>query len=284
MRAHSTASAIGGFTLIEMLVATALLLVVMSGVSGLYLAHRNARIAEDLSQTVEAELRLAMDKLLFKLRNAPYGAGWGDPALWVNWTSALVVPGTSPPVAANPNVTLGIDASTPDTLSVGSCTSTPIDSLAADAAAGATALTVTNGANFNNSSRSVILINDSESVKVLSVSGNTLNIDTDPDETVSPGAQGVSKVYRIGTPICRVDVVTYSVDTATATLREDFNRGAGPQVIVDGITNMKIASDTTGVAPKYTIKLTARASATEPFTTTVAQRSLSSIATSRINN
>ena len=88
----------------------------------------------------------------------------------------------------------------------------------------------------------------------------------------------------MGTPICRVGVVTYSVDTATSTLREDLNNGAEAQVIVDGITNMKIATDTTGTAPKYTITLTARASATDPLTTTVAQRSLTSIATARINN
>ena len=267
------ARAIRGFTIVEMMVAIALLLVVMSGVASLYLAHRSARVSEDLSQTVEAGLRLGMDRLLFKLRNAGYGASWGNPTLWVTWVT--------PSFTGNPMVAPGADASTPDTLSIGSCTSTPVARLAADAAAGASTLTLDSAANLDASSRSVIMISDSESVKILSTSSNTINIDANPDETEAPGAQGVSKVYRTGTPICRVDVVTYSVDTATATLLEDLNQGAGAQVIVDGIANMQITTDTTGVKPKYTIALTAQAIAADPLTTTVTQRSLTSIATAR---
>jgi prepilin-type N-terminal cleavage/methylation domain-containing protein len=285
MNAPTSPKVTRGFTLVETMVATALLVIVMSGVTGLYVAHRNARVAEELSQTVEAQLRLGMDKLLFRLRNAPYGVPWGeDLTVWVTWTSSLIVSGSSPPVATNPNITAGADASTPDTVSVAGCSSKPVASLAADTVANATAYTVDNGAEFDNSSRSVIMINDSEPFKIVSTSGNTINVDHNPDETEDPGPTGVSKIYRIGTPICRVGVVTYSVDTATSTLREDLNHGAGPQVIVDGITNMKITTDTTGTAPKYTITLTARASATDPLTTTVAQRSLTSIATARINN
>lgn len=268
------ARAIRGFTMVEIMVAIALLLIVMSGVAGLYLAHRSARVSEDLSQTVEAQLRLGMDQLLFRLRNAGYGATWGNPTLWVTWVT--------PSFTSNPMVVQGADASTPDTISIGSCTSTPVARLAADAAAGATTLTLDSAANLDSSSRSVIMISDSESAKILSKSGNTINIDANPDETAAPGAQGVSKIYRTGTPICRFDVVTFSVDTATATLRADLNQGANPQVIVDGIINMKIVTVTTGVVrPKYTITLTAHASAADPLTTTVAQRSLTSIATAR---
>src|SRR5215217_5206168 len=91
-----------GFTLVEMLVAIALITVVMAGGGGLYLAHRNARVSEDLNQTVEAGLRLGMDKLLFRLRNARYGAGWGNPTLWVTWIT----------FAGNPTIT-ALDASDP---------------------------------------------------------------------------------------------------------------------------------------------------------------------------
>jgi len=273
-RARTHASA--GFTLVEMMVATVVMILTMAGVGGLYLAHHEARISEDLSQTVEAELRLAMEPILFKLRNAGYGAPWGvsgDPTLWITWVPGLT---TSPPV-----ITAGATAADPDALTVANCTSGPVARLAANAAANDTSLILDSAAELDASSRSVILINDSESAKIVSVSGDTIDIDRDPDETASPGQQGVSRAYPIGTPLCRVDVVTYSVDTATATLRENLNQGAGPEVIVDGITNLKVTSDTTGVKPTYTVTLTARASDSDPFTAAVAQRSLTSIATPR---
>jgi len=278
MRQLVTPRSGAGFTLVEMIVATVMMIIVMAGVAGLYVAHRNARVAEDLSQTVEAQLRLGMDTILFKLRNAGYGAGWGTPALWVTWVS--------PSFTGNPMITQGT-GSAPDTLSVASCTSRPVAWLAADAAAGATSLVLDSAAGLDSSTRSVILINDSESAKITSISGNTINIETRPDETDPPEPDGVLTSYRTdtpatkGTPICRVDIVTYSVDTAAATLREDLNQGAGPQVIVDGITDLQVATDTTGVRPKFQITLTARASAWDPFTTTVAQRSLTSLATAR---
>ena len=103
-------------------------------------------------------------------------------------------------------------------------------------------------------------------------------IDTNPTIT---GPQGVSRAYAVSTPICRVDVVTYSVDTTNNKLMRDDNQGAGAQSIMDGISNMKINAVTGGATTKYQITLTARSSLPDPTVLATTTRSLSSTATAR---
>jgi hypothetical protein len=95
------------------------------------------------------------------------------------------------------------------------------------------------------------------------------------------GPQGVSLAYPIGVPVCRVDVITYSVDTATKTLRGGREPDAGAQVVMDGITNMKIVTDATGTKPRYKVTLTGVSSQNDPFTSAAVQRSMMSTASAR---
>ena len=108
---------------------------------------------------------------------------------------------------------------------------------------------------------------------VLGVETSCDEIDTSPLVT---GDQGTMHTHLIGTPICRVDVITYSVDTASQTLKMDAHQGDGPQPIVAGITNMKVATSSAGSNFKYDVTLTGITSAIIPGTHAYETRSLSS--------
>src|SRR6188768_3553313 len=107
MNSVNTKSSQQGFTLVE-------LLLVMAGVSGLYLGQQSARSSEDLSQTVEAQLRTAMDRVMFSLRSAGYGAPKTNLSAWIPWVASMTT---------DPKITLGAGASDPDTVSIALCTS-----------------------------------------------------------------------------------------------------------------------------------------------------------------
>jgi hypothetical protein len=106
-------------------------------------------------------------------------------------------------MTADPLITAGATASDPDTMKIALCTPLPVTTLASDAAGGTTTLTVNSAADLNNTNKRLIYINEAESALILSVTGNTLSIDTDP---ATGGPQGTAQVHLAGTPICRVDV------------------------------------------------------------------------------
>jgi prepilin-type N-terminal cleavage/methylation domain-containing protein len=258
-----------GFTLVELLVSLTIFLLVMVGVSTFYLIQSQVRASEQLGLTMESNLRLATDTVMFTLRNTGYGAPTSGFSTWIPWVAGFT---------ANPLVTAGGSASTPDTVSVALCTSQPVAHLSAGAASGATTLTLDSAASLDATNRRLIYINDKELALIQSVSGNTVTIDTNP--AVS-GNQGLSRAYAISTPICRVDVITYTVNTTTQQLMENDNQGAGALPIMDGVTNMKITVTTGGTHPKYQVVLTAQSSQVDPETLAYTTRSLSSTASTR---
>jgi prepilin-type N-terminal cleavage/methylation domain-containing protein len=256
----------GGFTLVEIVVAIAVLLIVLAGVGGMYVANGRARTSEDLSQVVETQLRLGMERITYTMRTVGYGNPKTNLASWYTWVSGM---------SADPLITAGASASDPDTLKVALCTTVPVATLSATAASGATTMTLDSVADLNTTNKRLIYVNDAQSALILSITGNVISIDTDP---ATGGPQGTARAYTAGTPICRVDVVTYSVDTATQTLREDLNQGAGAQVVIDGITNFKVTSTAapSGGKAKYQITLTARSSKPDPQSGSYITRSLTS--------
>jgi len=258
-----------GFTLVEMMVSLVVFLLVIAGASTYYVAQNRVGVSEQLGITMEANLRLAMEKITFQLRNAGYGAPSGNFASWIPWVTGFT---------ANPMLTAGASASLPDTISVAACTSQPVATLTAGAASGATTLTLNSAAALNATNKRLIFINDNELARISSVSGNTITIDTNPLVT---GNQGVTRAYAISTPLCRVDVTTYAVNTTTMKLMEDANQGAGAQAIVDGVTNLKITADATGPKPKYQIDVTTKSVQVDPSNGAFAFRSLRSTASQR---
>jgi prepilin-type N-terminal cleavage/methylation domain-containing protein len=258
-----------GFTLVELLVSLTVFSLVMAGASTFYVVQSSVRLSEQLGLTMDANLRLAVDTITFSLRNTGYGAPTGSFASWIPWVAGLT---------ANPMITAGANAATPDTVSVASCTSQPVAHLAAGAVAGATTLTLDSAASLNAINRRLIFINDNELALIQSIAGNVISIDTNP---VVVGPQGVSRAYAIATPICRVDVVTYSVDTTAMKLMENDNQGAGAQAVMDGVTNLKIVATGGGTHPKDQVTLTAKSSQIDPSTRAFIFRSLSSTASTR---
>jgi prepilin-type N-terminal cleavage/methylation domain-containing protein len=258
-----------GFTMVEMLVSLVVFLLVIAGVSTYYVAQSRVGLSEQLGISMEANLRLAMDRMMFKLRNAGYGAPTDNFASWMPWVTGFT---------ANPTITAGGSASLPDTISMAACTSTPVASLTAGAAVGATTLTLNSAAALNATNKRLVFINDLELARISSVSGNTITIDTNPLVT---GNQGVTRAYAISTPLCRVDVTTYTIDATTMKLMENANDGAGAQAVMDGLTNLKITSVTTGTLPKYQVELTAKSSQVDPSAAGFTYRSLRSSASKR---
>jgi Tfp pilus assembly protein PilW len=242
-------SKMSGLSTVELLVSLTVAGLVMAGVLSFLIAYRRVTIQEELSAALEANLNVGLRRLSESLRNAGFGVPTTNLSTWVPWVSGFTT---------NPTIINGGTA--PDTLLLASCTTQPVATLTANAASGATVLTVNSTSGFNTTNRRLITIGVSEYAQVTNIGSGTITIDTDP---TTSGNQGLSQAYYIGTPICRVDVVTYSVDTNNYRLLLDRNDGAGPQILLDGINNLKVTSIT---AKQYQITLTARSEQPDPET------------------
>jgi len=168
-------------------------------------------------------IRIAMKRL----SNDLMAAGFGKPS----WTTI--------------NENSGLDFSvryTGGNLDIVGCLGAPGGYLASNVSAGATTITLKtgNGSNFNTTSRSDIKIGDGENAKIISISSDTLTIDTDP--TLS-GTQGLSYTYNANTEVYLVKWVTYSIDnsnTSKPLLKIDEHQGAGAQTIAEYVDSMTI--------------------------------------------
>ena len=252
-----------GFSLTELLVALAVTSLAMVSVIGFHVGHKLRSASEDLNIEVQQNLRLAMEKVQSSLRNSNYGVPAANVSQWINWVGGF---------SSNPVVTAG----PPGSVSVASCGLQPLTTLASTATAGATMMTLTSAAGLDNSNRRLIYIDDAENAIVKSVSGNTITVDTDP---TSGGNQGIAHTYPAGTPVCRVDVTTYSLNSTKKTLQVDSNQGGTAQNLADGITAMSIVVDNAGAQPEYTITLTGQSSKKDPTTSAIITMALSGTAT-----
>jgi Tfp pilus assembly protein PilW len=252
-----------GASLVELMIGMLIGCVALLFIGTYFDSSRRAMLSGSANENVEANLRAGMRTLLDALRGQGYGVPGTALANWINWTG----------YTGNPTIVAGATASIPDAISVASCGGTPLATLATAAAAGATtlALSADMTASLDTASRSLLLLDETESLKVTSVSGTSITVDSDP---TTAGAQGLSRAYPAGTPLCRVDVVTYDVDTANNMLRVNRHDGAGAQPLLDDIVNLKITPTTAG-QPQYQITLTARSGAPDPLAAGPLQRSLS---------
>lgn len=262
-----------GFSLIELLITLVVVSLVMAGVISFFSVQARATLQEELSATLQANLRLASDKVNTSLRSTGYGVPTANLAKWVPWVSHF----TSNPLAVQGS------GSSPDTLSVAACTPEPVATLTANAAMGVATITLAKAVSgkdwpelLDNNTRRLIRIGDSESAHVIQITVDPANasrqiatIDTDP---VGTGSQGLVRFHWAGTPVCRVDVVTYSVDTTTRELKINQNTGGGAQPALDGITDLQV----TITAQEYQISLSGRSDRKDPSTRQYLARSLNS--------
>lgn len=247
-----------GFTLIDLLVALAVMSVVMAGVVGAFAVQNRTYIQQDLALELQQDLRMGMGLVTDRLRTAGYGVPSTNLPQWFPWVGNFT---SNPEIVAGP----------PDTLSVASCFRPPVATLAADAAQDATILTLTDSAELDAGTRRLILIGDATHAHVKSVAGAEITIDTDPTKRDN---QGLSRAYLVGTPVCRVDVLTFSLDVNSKTLRFDENQGDGPLALIEEISDFRI---TPRAAKQYEVVLTASREVPEgQHGTRLVERSLTS--------
>ncbi len=258
-----------GFSLFELLVAMLVMSLVLLGAVGSFSSHNRTAVQQDLSVSTEENLRVGMDALMDSLRNGAYGVPTANLSSWIPWVTGF---------SSNPQ----ISTTSPATVSVAVCTSAPVVTLTGRQVAGTTALNVTSAVAglqlsdlLDTSTKSLILINDSENALVTSVSSGSIQIDEDQ---LTAGNQGTKRTYPQGTPICRVDVRTFTIQTDVSTgmpwLGMDVNQGGGLQSVADGISNLAVTTVTAG--KQYQLTLTARSESVDPTTGAYVTRSLSS--------
>src|SRR5438874_13204459 len=102
-----------GFTLVELMIALVIMSLVMAGVIGFYVTHKNRGLSEDLSMTMEQNLRFSMERVTATFRNAGYGVPSSNFTQWIPWVSGFT---------SNPMITAGANSTTPDTVSIAACT------------------------------------------------------------------------------------------------------------------------------------------------------------------
>lgn len=184
-----------------------------------------------------------MDLVTDTLRRAKYGVPTSNLPQWITWVSGFNI---------NPLVTNG----TPDTLTVAACTADPVATLAADTAnpadVGVTVTTLTLDSTASLQTGNVVRIGDaSEYARVTVDNTTTITIDTDP---VTVGNQEITRRYLTGTPLCRVDVTTFSAD-GNHVLWLNQNDGSAAESIASGINDLQVV--TVAAGKHYQVTLTA---------------------------
>lgn len=249
-----------GMTLVEVMVTLVIVGVITAGIVGFFAHYRASSHQQEDVVSLQNNLRAASDHITSQLRRAGYGMPQSMLPLWVDWVDGF---------QANPQVTAGASVADPDTLTVASCTARPVAYVAETLAAGVANTTVMLESALSGkgiaelidpaSGRGLIRFGAGASltggfalVTATPGAGTTaaVLIDTDPG---TAGNQGfAARSFFPGTPVCRVDVVTYTVDRTARTLKIDEHHGDGPQAAFDGFTNLKI----TGTAPTLAVTVT----------------------------
>jgi type II secretory pathway pseudopilin PulG len=245
-----TRRAVAGFTIVELLVSLGLMGLVMAGVVTYFQVQQEFSIQEDVGLQLEQALRVGMEAVAGALRGSGFGLKQGAVPPWLAATGVT----SSPTFSGSPPM-----------LSVAGCFNQAASTLTANAASGTTSLSISPSIGGGN----LLLIDDTD----LAWLTNLSQIDTDP---VSTGNQGTTRAYSVGTPVCLVQVLTFSLQTAGGVpyLAVDYHDGNGNRPVVDDITGLTIQSVTAGVA--YKITLAARSETRDPHTGRFWQRQLQS--------
>ena len=240
-----------GFTLIELLVSMLFLSLAVVGMGNLFIAQNHFYVQQSTRATVQANLRTALDMLSDQMRNANSCVPTTNLSSWVTWVASFTT---------NPKVTTDADGNS--VISIAAAGSQPVTTLSSAASAAATSIVVASGSSLNTTSKSLIVIGDTERAIVKGVSGTNITIDTDPTVV---GNQGLSRRYPASTPIYRIDVTSFSVAADATGVRQlvrDLNQGAGTEPIAEGIQTLTLTTLTAG--RKYKITLGGKSPKADP--------------------
>ena len=259
-----------GFTLVELLVTLAIMLVVVASLSSTFVFQQKTYNAQQQINEMAQNARAAMDLMSSEMMMTGYGVTSTALSTWLNWGGVTF--GNDPVVIQDGSGALGSDI-----INVAGCFDGPATTLAADAPSGTTTITVGDGSKFNTTTKSNICINGIERAVVTGVSGNTLTIDTDPGTIGNQGLPNKIKALDAsGNPIveiCVVKIISYEIVQETDasgntvyTLKRDEHLGAGRQPLAENIIDMQVTQvpatgDILGVAIN---PLTARTDKPDP--------------------
>jgi prepilin-type N-terminal cleavage/methylation domain-containing protein len=245
-----------GFTLVELLVVMVVSGVIMAGVVTGFRVQQEAYRQQESLVAAEQNLRVAMSTVKDKLRTSGYAIP-GQLDRWMPWAG----------IARNPEVFT-------DSISVAYCSPEPVAIMTSDAAVGDATLTVTSASEEKIVSEELresdlVMIDGRVPARVSNVSNASVDIDTDINNN---GLQGITRPYPAGTPICRVDVYTFSIEQSlTGESALIMNNYRDKVSIAEGINGLQITQ--TGME-EYQITLTALTSKASPFSGERITRSL----------
>lgn len=261
-----------GYSLAETLAVLLVLGIALVGALTFFAAQNKTYIEQDDSAAMEQGLRVAMTLVTDHVRMAGHAVP-SNLFLWTTWA-----PGVSRP--------LQITRSNPPKVSVAGCTGKPVARLTNRVAAGATNIGLRSETSealqsvLNTDSRRLIMINFSEPARVKSAGSASITVDTNLWRW---GNQGTRRAYPAGTPVCRVDILTFQISTDPSTqtpdLAIDDHDGDLPEPVAEGIADFQV---TTTDGRLYEIVMTARAEDADPSTGEYAERALRS--TVRLRN
>ncbi len=230
----------GGFTLTEMVIASAISALVIIGVSAVLLSSLKSYRNQMLLRDTQRSVRFAVDAISRDLRMAGYGIPVPDQELaaWITW---------APHLNSNPEIAEGSSVTEPDQLTIVAAFDGITAQLASATVSGGTQLTLKSGQadQFVPVYARVIFIGRLEVARVVSINGNVLTISTHPTQS----GHGVLREYPAGTVLERVDVVTYScrqdplmLDGEPFIMRCDYKSGTNSTwqyLLADTITDLQ---------------------------------------------
>jgi len=261
-----------GATLVELLVVLVPMSLVAAGAVGFFSAHSRTQLQQDTSVSMEENLRAAMGMVTDTLRTAGCGVPPSNLANWITWVRGF----------DNVPVIVSGGGQRPARVSIATCAPQPVATLTAPANAGDTTLslassdpTETIADVFNANDKRLIWIGDTQHALVTAVHDGSIDIDTDP---TTAGSQGLPRGYLPGTPITRIDVLTFRVmrdrQTGVPWLRIDRHRGT-QDAAAEGISDLQVVPLTP--AQQYQVTLTEQAAANELTAGVPASLTLSSV-------
>ncbi len=223
-----------GFTLTELLIASAVATVVIAAILSTYVNMRRRIVSQQILADMYQNVRFASTYLSRDLAMAGYGLTaipFNQLNSWLTW-----VPGFT----ANPLIAQGASDSV-----ILAAAYERSSRLGAAVGAGATSITVASGdgAKFSDASHRVIYIGRSELARVTGISGDTLSIST--GVTTS---KGLKHAHSNGVPVEMVCAYRYTVQPATgdhpAFLRRENLGMSGAtiqqEMITEGIEDLQL--------------------------------------------
>ena len=198
-----------GFTLVEVLVASAISILVIFGTVMLFVTHIKDYRDQKLVREMQQNVRFAVDAVCRDLRMAGYGLNIRRTEMdnWLAWETNFT---------ENPVIQDGVGTNGSDIISIAAAfDGTPIYTANA-VSSGVTKITVESGkgSKFDKSQHRLIFIGRLETARVTSRAGDTLTISTDP--TLS--GHGLRYGYPTGATVERIEVTSYSCQVGSHSL------------------------------------------------------------------